>query len=132
MTAAFEKEKKVWGTVEHYKYDEWCGVSRLTLLPDTYCSIHRHRQRVNSFLIIKGRVDVLTFGAGEGPTMLPNNAIHLEARALRYIQIPKDVWHQFRVIDPSEMIEVYYPQDEGDIVSFDDIDRFSLGGTSRA
>ena len=122
-------EKKVWGEVEHYEYLDQVGTSRLKVEKGSYCSVHRHTDRVNHFIIIEGIVLIKEFGKGEKPTEHPTQIVPLAIRTgFRTFTVPAGIWHQFVVQKSGLLVEVYWT-DNGAPVRFDDIERHSLGGT---
>ena len=115
-------EDKVWGRVWHLFQSEQAATSFLFLRKGTYCSKHYHEERVNVFAVIRGQVLVETWndeGDYLSPWVLTGGGV---------FTVQEKVPHRFRVLEDSEMVEVYYPEKEGGKVRFDDIVRLEEGG----
>lgn len=88
-----------------------------------YCSIHYHRDRANRFIVESGEVLVTQF-------------FHTKEESQRlcvpgdWFDIPSMVVHQFKVINPGEIFEEYFP-DRGGTIRTDDIVRLTVGGVDK-
>ena len=111
------KEKKVWGTAQHFPCSHACGVSVLEVEQGGYCSWHYHNERVNRFIVHSGRivVEVKTPSGGR-------NEFELAAGGWHDVQ-PRDL-HRFRVLEPGVVVEVYFAP----AISMSDIVRMDTGG----
>lgn len=123
MSQRFEYEQKVWGKVAHLFQSDRAAVSHLVLEAGFWCSRHYHLQRVNQFHCLRGKVVVEQWPDGFGMDPLvavlgPGGTATVEAGVL----------HRFVVLEPGEVIEVYWPKDAGSAVSQDDIHRLDVGG----
>ena len=116
------KHSKVWGQVERVETDGFSKfVDVLHIKPGGYSSEHWHENKSNLFHVLSGRlelrqwtprlseggeiVDVTTLGPGEATT------------------IPCRVWHQFKAIEETVVIEIC----DGGVET--DIKRRTQGGT---
>lgn len=78
------KAGKVWGVTELLLKTPLIEVHRLTVLPNSHCSMHCHKFKHNAFYVTSGRiyievvkndyqlVDVTEVGPGEFTTVVPN------------------------------------------------------------
>lgn len=119
------KEKKIWGEVTHIFADTQASISVLSIEKGSRCSIHRHKERVNHFIVTSGEVVIHTFGSGDIPTPHPMYSRYLKPGET--YTIGTGIWHQFAVIVSGRMIEVYWPADEFAVVHKDDIIRHCEG-----
>ena len=119
-------EEKVWGQVLHLFTSKHSSISLLEVDKDSWCSIHKHKDRVNHFIVIEGLIEILGFGESDEPSTHP-----LESTLLgpgNSLTVPAKVWHQFVVKESGRMIEVYWPSEPGKRVWSTDIERRTLGG----
>ena len=115
-------EIKCWGRVEHLFHSEHAAVSLLEIKKGGYTSIHYHRQRVNQFTVISGRVIIEHWTLGK---------MDLGKRELgpgESMEVDAGIEHRFCVVESGEMVEVYWPAYVGAKVSIDDIERIDVGG----
>ena len=106
---------KIWGVKKRLYSDDKSEIDLLYLLSDTFCSTHHHKNKINKFFILSGRVSIETeYGSmilmrgEESPEILPNTV------------------HRFNVLEDSVMIETAYVK-KGKI-SGNDIVRKTQGG----
>jgi mannose-6-phosphate isomerase-like protein (cupin superfamily) len=113
------KAGKVWGETEVMLANSLIEVHRLSVVPNAFCSLHRHATRWNVFYVVKGRLlvevrprgyDLLdTTDLGPGQMML----------------VAPGLWHRFRTeAEGADCLEVYYP----DVLGHEDIERQGCGG----
>lgn len=87
------------------------------LEPGTVLPIHRHRHTAETYLLLKGRIDVMFYNdLGEE---VEKHA--LDPQTENYgVHIPKGQWHTLEVKEPAVIFEVkdgpYRPLDEEDIL----------------
>lgn len=87
------------------------------LEPGTVLPIHRHRHTAETYLLLKGRIDVMFYNdLGEE---VERHA--LDPQTENYgVHIPKGQWHTLEVKEPAVIFEVkdgpYRPLDEEDIL----------------
>ena len=113
---------KVWGEVAHVFCSEHAAVSVLRVKKGFRCSRHYHRQRVNQFTVISGRVIIEHWTLGK---------MDLGKRELgpgESMEVDAGIEHRFCVVESGEMVEVYWPAYVGAKVSIDDIERIDVGG----
>jgi len=117
--------EKVWGVVYHVFNSDQAAVSYLQLNPGFRCSKHKHNFRVNQFNVISGKVSIESWHYHNGSVserreqfLGPGDSCVVES----------GIYHRFRVLEPSEMIEVYWPQKPGWTVSETDIVRLDEVG----
>jgi quercetin dioxygenase-like cupin family protein len=80
-------------------------VSYLKLKKKTRCSWHSHQSKWNLFVLIGGKVEIIT----------KYDTVLLDSPGASFT-IPPGVEHEFRALEVSDMIEeMYVEYDEGDI-----------------
>ena len=99
------RTQNVWGERWLIRSDSTHAVSYLELLPWMRCSWHKHQQKWNKFVVIKGVVSVRTH---EGEIVMKRGEC---------CTVPPGVPHEFRTFDAhSSMIEeMFVLYDEADI-----------------
>lgn len=106
--------RKVWG----YKYrifeNDKVELDLLYLEHDSACSIHSHKEKINLFFLIKGKVKIKT---DLGEKQLTVNEL---------FEVAPPMTHQFIVEKPSVMLEIAYVKDG--TIKADDIIREVQGG----
>ena len=85
------------------------------LEPGTVLPIHRHRATAETFIILRGKLDVMFFNDQGEET----ERHRLDVSRGHYgIQIPKGQWHSLEVVEPAVIFEVkdgpYRPLDPCD------------------
>lgn len=83
----------------------------------TELPIHRHRHTIETYVLLRGRIDVLFY---DDRKMLQNR-IHLDPkRGLYGLNIPEGQWHTLEVLEDSVLFEVkdgpYMPLQEEDML----------------
>ena len=92
------KQAKVWGHEEHY-YNELYCVKRLVLKKNYCCSIHRHKEKTETFIVTKGKMN-LKYGTNS------NKLKNITLKAGDVFHMPRNTWHRFEGITPTtEFIE---------------------------
>lgn len=100
-----QRELKIWGERWLIREDSTHAVSYLKLKKGFRCSWHHHKQKYNLFVVLSGKVAILTEA---GRTVL--------TRGQEFTIRPSE-WHEFRAYADSEMIEeMYVCYDESDII----------------
>ena len=114
-------EQKVWGEAWHVFQSDHAAMSYLKLKKGFRCSRHYHRHRINMFAVVSGEVLIEEWwdGVAKAETVLRAGESHT-------VQV--GVEHRFRVVQDGQMIEVYWPRYDNDVVQIDDIVRFDEGG----
>jgi mannose-6-phosphate isomerase-like protein (cupin superfamily) len=92
------------------------GIHKLSILPNSRCSMHKHHFRRNDFFVISGNlkieVEKLDYQLVDTTVLGPGD----------YTSIPPGEFHRFVSGDsPVEALEIYYPEplSESDIVRKD-------------
>lgn len=125
------KEAKAWGSVRHILSDQQLVVSVLDVRANAYCSVHKHENRYNHFVVASGKIRLFYFGKDAKPF---NEGNYLDLEAGGSITVAPGVWHQFVVIHDGIVCETYWtdngtPADPNDIVRYieggDDYRQFS-------
>jgi len=108
---------KIWGKTETMIQTPFFEAHRLTILPRSFCSWHRHERKCNAFLVLTGTifVKINREGSGFDETILgPGDMTTVAAGLL----------HRFETgSEPCEAYEFYYPTPLSE-----DIIRNSVGG----
>ena len=109
---------KIWGSCERILETDNFVIDRLTLKKDTHSSYHYHNEKINFFYVISGHIQIRE----ERGTidLLPGNSM----------TVVPDYRHQFRVLEPSEILEVAWVK-KGKITE-SDIVRLTQGGITLA
>jgi len=104
-----DRQNKIWGERWLIRQDSTHAVSFLKLKKGFRCSWHKHQTKYNLFVILFGKVGILT----EELTGSKSETILMEGQS--FITRPGQ-WHEFRIYEDSGMIEeMYVEYDEGDI-----------------
>lgn len=73
------------------------------LLPGTVLPIHRHRHTAETYVLLRGKMNVVFYNE-KGEEI---NRFHLDPTNGNYgVQIPAGQWHTVEVIEPSAILEV--------------------------
>lgn len=112
-----QRMSKIWGERWLIRKDSTHASSVLFLNPGMECSWHRHQAKHNLFVVLEGKVGVVTGDEERGTT---TETILTPGQS--FTTVPGE-WHKFRVYEKSVMVEEMYVQyEEGDI------ERRSVGG----
>ena len=106
--------RKIWGTKHRILETLRTEIDLLYLEKDSACSIHRHKNKINRFILLKGSV---TIKSDLGETKLQIN---------QPFDIEPPLTHQFIIKDDSTMIEIAFVKNGK--ISDKDIDRDIQGG----
>lgn len=111
------RERKCWGERWLVRHDSTHATSFLKLEKGFQCSWHRHQSKYNLFVLIRGKVGIVTeqFGGLQPMTILTPGEV--------FTTKPGE-WHKFVVLEDSEMLEEMYVE-----YSEADIERKELGGS---
>ena len=87
------------------------------LEPGTLLPIHRHRHTSETYILLRGRIDVMFYDDNRTVT----EHFELDPVQGRYgVHIPKNQWHTLTVLEPAVIFEVkdgpYAPLAAGDIM----------------
>ncbi len=100
-----DRESKIWGERWLIRKDSTHAVSYLKLKKGYRCSWHKHQSKYNLFVVLSGKVAILT---ETGKVTL--------TRGQEFTTKPGE-WHEFRAYADSEMIEeMFVEYNESDII----------------
>lgn len=86
----------------HQSLDEKCHRMLNALEPGTEIPIHHHPTKDETFILMRGKVRVLTYN--DNGTILDD--IILSQESGKYgVDIPKNVWHTIQCIEPAVLFE---------------------------
>jgi len=105
---------KVWGERRRILLTDLTEIDLLYLNKDCFCSTHNHKEKINKFVVISGKIRIQT---EYGLTILKANESW---------EVPAPLVHRFYALEDSVMVELAYVK-EGKIDP-DDINRISQGG----
>lgn len=110
------RERKVWGEWWLIRRDSTHATSILKLDKGFQCSWHRHQSKFNLFVVLRGKVGIVTKQLDESypMTVLTTGEV--------FTTKPGE-WHKFVVLEDSEMMEEMYVE-----YHESDIERDTLGG----
>jgi len=111
------RERKVWGERWLIRRDSTHATSILKLDKGFQCSWHRHQSKFNLFVVLRGKVGVVTKQLDESypMTVLTTGEV--------FTTKPGE-WHKFVVLEDSEMLEEMYVE-----YHESDIERENQGGS---
>lgn len=109
-----ENIHKIWGERRRIHLDDKNEIDLLYLKPNTFCSTHTHKNKINKFILVAGKVRI---ESDLGCTELKPNESWI---------VKPPIKHRFFALKPSIMIEMAYV--ENGEIDPDDIIRESLGG----
>lgn len=85
----------------HQSLDDKCHRFLNAVEPGTEVPVHRHPTKDESFVILRGKVKVLTYN-NDGSVM---ESVVLCPEEGKYgVDIPKNVWHNLEAIEPNSVI----------------------------
>lgn len=87
----------------HQSLDDRCHRFLNALLPGTVIPIHHHPTKDESFILLKGKVRVLTYD-DDGNVL--EDVVLSQADGRYGVDIPKNTWHTIEVIDNAILFEV--------------------------
>lgn len=110
---------KIWGERRRIRLDDKNEIDLLYLKKDSFCSLHKHKNKINKFVVISGKVKIETeFG----------NKILIKNQSF---EVYPPIIHRFYALKDSVMIELAYIEPyKYCSVNIDpkDINRISQGG----
>lgn len=110
-----ENINKIWGTRRRILLTDNSEIDLLYLKKDSFCSLHRHKQKINKFVVIFGKVKIETeFGQ---QVLKKNDSFTVKPPQL----------HRFIAIEDSIMVELAYTP-KNIKINETDILRISQGG----
>ena len=105
----------------HQSLDEKCHRFLNAVEPGANIPIHRHPEKEESFVVLRGRIRVITYN--DDGTIIEN--IVLNPSEGRYgVNVGKNVWHTVEALEPSSVIfeckeGPYVPHEEEGILTID-------------
>lgn len=105
---------KIWGRRERILLTETSEIDLLYIKKDSFCSLHRHRRKINRFTVISGKVRI---ESEYGSVALTEG---------QSFEVRPPLKHRFFAIEDSIMVESAYV--ENGTIDADDIERESQGG----
>jgi hypothetical protein len=105
---------KVWGLRKRILLTDTCEIDLLHVYDDSFCSTHFHKNKINKFVVLSGKVRIET----EYGFIILNPGEEFEVRP--------PLKHRFFAIEHSDMIELAYV--EKGKIDPNDINRESQGG----
>jgi len=114
------KERKVWGDTSCLFLSNFCSVHLLEVKKGGFCSRHYHRKKWNRFILVKGKIRVISYGS-----IYEKNRedVYTLSNPGDSVEIPPYVIHKFECLEDSTVIEVCWV-----VFDSDDIIRFEQGG----
>ena len=109
-----EHIQKIWGTRSRILLDDCNEIDLLQLKKNTFCSKHTHKEKINTFVLVSGKVRI--------ETELGNHILNPNNEWTVYPTIK----HRFVVLEDSVMLELAFVRDG--TIDENDINRESLGG----
>jgi len=113
-------EQKVWGRTRLVYADAHLAVNELVVLPNAWCSEHRHRAKFNTFEVASGVLTVRVFVDGGHVDEL------LTPHKPGFAVFPT-YWHQFRTGEEATHVYEVYRAGPGQVLDLEDIERRTQG-----
>lgn len=105
---------KIWGERRRILLTDRCEIDLLYLKKNSFCSRHKHRDKTNKFVVVKGKVRIET---EFGKKVLTKN---------QSFEVKPPIIHRFFALKDSIMIEL--ASVNADFIQPKDIKRFKQGG----
>ena len=118
MIHAQWEDKPAWGKTRADVISAKYSHHTLRTIAGGCSSVHWHKNRLNRFVVVSGRIAVVELYGWETKRTVLDTGASLE--------VPSLVPHQFQSLVNSQVIEEYWP-DRGGNVEVDDIVRLSVG-----
>lgn len=106
----------MWGSTSLLHRTPSLEIHLLEIEKGGYCSQHRHSRKTNKFVVLIGRLEILTW---PGPGEPDKTTLHSDMQT----EIPAGTWHQFRATEKTLALEIYEP-----LPVDEDIERRTTGG----
>ena len=109
------KKGKVWGETLKIYQDSHVSVHLLRIFKGGYSSKHRHKHKQNYFVLISGKLEILTWMEKtiDRTILFPNDVT----------SVPTGCWHKFLALEDSILLEFYLAEPLSE-----DIERDGTGG----
>ena len=105
---------KVWGIRKRLLLTDTTEIDLVTVKKDCFCSLHFHKEKINKFVVLSGKIQILS---EYGDTILKTG---------EEFEIRPSLKHRFFAIEDSTMIELAYV--EKGKIDANDIVRIKQGG----
>jgi len=119
--------RKSWGIRTPLLEHDTVRIDHAHIRKGGHCSKHYHETQSNLFYVVYGKLQVDLFRMGDGA----GEFYCYYSRTLELgdsMEVPRGVWHKFRALEETDMIEIYRsPCSESDIQR----DPFDKGGLDR-
>lgn len=113
------KSGKVWGETTELLRTPVLEVHRLVVMAGAHCSWHKHKHRVNAFVLNSGSLTIEVEQADYPLTDLT------DMKPGDLVKVAPGLWHRFVAgPDGAELLELYYPAP----LEHMDIERRDVGG----
>jgi len=105
------KERKVWGETELIISTPSFEVHKIQVKKNGYCSKHKHIAKINSFYILKGKLEVVVWK----PSGLVDTTLLEEGD---FMVVSPQQFHRFKALEDTEALEIYWVDnlDPNDII----------------
>ena len=115
---------KLWGQTQLVFCYNGIECHNLVIVKNGFCSIHKHVNKWNRFLIVTGTLEVAQWGTDEESTNSRSDITVLKPGEI--CDVPPGVYHQFTATEDSCVIEMYWTVLDGE-----DISRLTKGGIKK-
>lgn len=114
----YPQHHKVWGWTQHIFLSSEVEICRAHIITGGYCSKHYHKNKVNRFHVLSGKLEIIVYRNGQEEHMTMTTGMTLDIQ-------PK-VQHKMVCHKECDFIEIYWS--DNDKLRFDDIVREDEGG----
>jgi len=101
----------------HHSLDELCHRMLNAVEPGTEVPIHRHQEKDESFVILRGKVSVTTHN-DDGSII--DEVLLCQEDGIYGVDIPKNMWHKLEAIESSAIFECkqgpFVPHEEEGVI----------------
>lgn len=105
---------KIWGIKQRIHLDNNNEIDLLQLKKDSFCSVHHHEKKINKFILVSGKIEIVS---ELGTTLLSVN---------ESFEVHPTLKHKFKALEDSVLIEIAYTTNT--VINPDDIVREIEGG----
>lgn len=118
--------EKPWGNTEQLIAEDSCLIFRATVREGGFCSVHRHIDMTNHFVVTEGQLALLIWDQG---LMVAPKLRWLTQSCVGY-NVAGGFYHQFLALSRCTVLEIYRPKVGVDGCRATDIQRYTPeGGT---
>jgi len=112
---------KLWGETQLIFCYNGVECHNLTIVENGFCSIHKHENKWNRFLVVSGLLEVKQWQLNVADMSAPPDTTVLKPGEI--CDVPPGAFHQFNALEQSFVIEMYWT-----VLDIDDIARLTTGG----